>query len=652
MELDDVRVRNYRCIEDSGWVSIDDLTCLIGKNESGKTAFMEAVEKLNPSFPVEEYDPYRDYPRQEWAEYKDRHEVDPDIVASARFTLEADDRERIEQGFGSGLIDGDSVTVHRDYANRLRWDLDLDGAAAIDYLLDTREFDEGVRSALRDADSPLELRDAAGDAHSTVVDELGGPVLSALADEIGTEALESALPEFRLVGEYSIMAGTIDVDEVLDRQEAGDLGPGDQTFLSLLTIAGLDLDSLREAEDYREKMTELETASARISDEAMEYWSQSGDLQIRLREAGADDEDELELRVENRRHNVSVGFEQRSRGFQYFFSSFCQLSELREREQDLVLMLDEPGLNLHARAKQEFLAFMKDELVGRHPILYTTHSPFMIDAENLHRTKMVMADPIGETNLFTDVALADAPTQFPLRNVFELDLMDTLLVNPQTLLVEEKADHAYLYVLSKILKDNDQRGLDSRWTVVPIKDNRNIASFVALFGGERLDVAALLSESPGTERPTRRTDREASVEERIPTKTLSTYSDASGGSLEDVFSTQFYLDLVNRTYATEIGETASVPERIREEDLPADGSRPIVERLSTVFAEHDIAGGEFDRSAPALYLQDNRDELAGGLDKSSRRSFDRLFRDLNNTLESFEGVDARSRSILETLGLS
>jgi len=37
MNLKSLRVRNYRCIDDSGWVSVDDFTCLIGKNESGKT---------------------------------------------------------------------------------------------------------------------------------------------------------------------------------------------------------------------------------------------------------------------------------------------------------------------------------------------------------------------------------------------------------------------------------------------------------------------------------------------------------------------------------------------------------------------------------------------------------------------------------------
>jgi hypothetical protein len=31
------RVTNFRSVEDSGWVEVDDVTALIGTNESGKT---------------------------------------------------------------------------------------------------------------------------------------------------------------------------------------------------------------------------------------------------------------------------------------------------------------------------------------------------------------------------------------------------------------------------------------------------------------------------------------------------------------------------------------------------------------------------------------------------------------------------------------
>jgi len=606
METDAVRVRNYRCIEDSGWVSLDDIACLIGKNESGKTAFMEAVEQLNPSYPGDGYDPYQDYPRQHWSTYSERHEEEPATVASGRFHLGSDDVAAVEAAFGAGVLEAEEVLVHRDYKNERRWEIPVNESAA----------------------------DADGDG--------------SLADRIGKEVLADRLPEFRYVSQYSTMDGTIDVEQLLDRRESSELTRSDQTVLSLLSIAGLDPETVGTADDWRETTTKLENASATVSDEAMQYWSQSGDLQIRIQSApgGESDGRTLDVRVENRRENVTVEFEQRSRGFRWFFSTFCQLSELQQGGEELVVMLDEPGLNLHARAKQEFLDFLKQDLAGAHTVVYTTHSPFMIDPENLERTKIVMAEPIGETNVFTDVTLADDQTRFPLRNVFELDLMDTILVQPHALLVERKADHIYLSVLSKLLVDAGQEGLDSRWTVVPITDKANISSFVGLFGGDRLNVAALLTEPVGPERRGR--GGEPPLTERIETVVIPSYTETGAGTIEDLCSAAFYTELVNRAYSTAIDDTSGVPARITTEILP-DGDRPLVERFRQYFRAHGINDGVFDRGRPALYLQEHSSELAEALDRPTRRAFNQLFRDLNNTLESFDGVERRSRSLLDTL---
>jgi len=642
MDLTSLRVRNYRCIEDSGWVSVDDLTCLVGKNESGKTAFMEAVQGLNPSFAWDGYDPYRDYPRPAWPEYNDRHGDDPAVVASARFDLAPGEVEAIEESYGQDLLDDQVVTVHRDYDDERHWEFSFDDAALPAALIDAYDLPEGVTSVLADSDSLSELGE---EPVGTLESELCGPPRTVLGDEIGAELLAEHLPEFRYVGEYSIMDGRIEVGPLIERREEDDLTPGDQVFLSLLSVAGLALSDLEDVDDWRETTTELESASASVSERAMQYWSQSGDLDIRIQAAREDDEQVLEVRVENRTHNVSVEFEQRSRGFRWFFSTFCQLSELQQGKTDLVLLLDEPGLNLHARAKQEFLRFLKRELAPEHPILYTTHSPFMIDPENLDRTKLVMADPVGGQNVTDDVLDADAYTRFPVRNVFELDLMDTLLVRPETLLVERKADHVYLYVVSELLRDRDERGLDDRWTVVPVTKADNIDTFVSLFDEAKLEVAALLNEPPADRR------REGSRE--IPVTLAGEYADAGdGATIEDVFSPSFYLAVVNRTYATAIGEADGVPDRLTVGDLPAPGEQPIVGQLRSYFQEHDVNGGEFDRDEPALCLQANSEEFADELDGATRRNFTRLFRDLNNTLENFEGVEPRSKSLLETLGLS
>ena len=644
MNVSDLRVRNYRSLEDTGWVDIDELTCLVGRNESGKTAFMRAVQQLNPAYSEGEYAPYAEYPRTEWAEYSETHEEQPAVVASGRFELDPDDVDAVEEAFVPGLLTDTAVVVHRDYANEFHWEIPIDERAAIDYLLETYEFADDVRSTLREARSLSQLD---GDARLAVESHLDTDPLDALADTVGAEVLGDRLPTFHFVGEYSVMSGTIDVDSMLERRETGELDAGDRVFLSLLSVAGLELDDLEEVGDWRQTTTRLESASKTVSDAAMGYWSQSGNIRIRIEHAQEDEGTVLEVRVENPEYGVTVEFEQRSHGFRRFFSTFCQLSAFRQ-SQDNVLLLDEPGLNLHARAKQEFLEFLKTEVAPANTTIYTAHSPFLIDKENLHRVRMVLDEPVGDENIVSDVSAADEYTRFPLRNVFEFDLMDTLLVHPQALLVERKADHIYLYVLSQFLRDTDKTGLNGRWTVIPIQNDRNVRSFVSLFGGDRLDVAALLRDQPAWLQSRRGRDDVPADLADIPVKLVSEYADIdSGATLEDILSREFYLELVNGAYATEIVTASGVPDQLTTDEL--DGSGPVVEQLRAYFQQHGINDGEFDRAEPALYLQDNRAELAADLDNESRRAFTRLFTDLDNVLESFEGVQIREASFLGSL---
>jgi predicted ATP-dependent endonuclease of OLD family len=70
MRLTKVTITNYRCIDDSGPVEVGDVTCLVGKNESGKTAFLEALRRLNPVDGPDAYDDVMDYPAKGFALYK------------------------------------------------------------------------------------------------------------------------------------------------------------------------------------------------------------------------------------------------------------------------------------------------------------------------------------------------------------------------------------------------------------------------------------------------------------------------------------------------------------------------------------------------------------------------------------------------------
>ena len=72
MKLVKAKVTNFRSVEDSNEFNISNLTCLVGKNESGKTAILEALHGLNP-YGKFEYDKVRDYPRRYLNKFDDRH---------------------------------------------------------------------------------------------------------------------------------------------------------------------------------------------------------------------------------------------------------------------------------------------------------------------------------------------------------------------------------------------------------------------------------------------------------------------------------------------------------------------------------------------------------------------------------------------------
>ena len=77
MKLTKARVGNFKSIDDSDQFTLDQVTCLVGKNEAGKTAVLEALYKLNPvedgtgDFSLEEY------PRKHLTTYRKRMQEDP-----------------------------------------------------------------------------------------------------------------------------------------------------------------------------------------------------------------------------------------------------------------------------------------------------------------------------------------------------------------------------------------------------------------------------------------------------------------------------------------------------------------------------------------------------------------------------------------------
>src|SRR6266851_306056 len=113
MRLSKVRVTNFKCVLDSNWFTVDDLTCLVGKNESGKTTLLEALEKLNSVDSNRTDFHLTEYPRMNWSEYEESGEVADTLETEWR--LDDEEIEFINRSTPEPALKCTEIRISKDY---------------------------------------------------------------------------------------------------------------------------------------------------------------------------------------------------------------------------------------------------------------------------------------------------------------------------------------------------------------------------------------------------------------------------------------------------------------------------------------------------------------------------------------------------------
>jgi predicted ATP-dependent endonuclease of OLD family len=190
-------------------------------------------------------------------------------------------------------------------------------------------------------------------------------------------------------------------------------------------------------------------------------------------------------------HKISLPLERRSKGFNWFFSFIIWFSKIQaDKNSDYILLLDEPGLSLHASAQADLLRFIED-LSKKYQIIYTTHSPFMVESDHLNRVRTCLETEDG-TIISDTIQEKDPNTLFPLQAALGYDIAQNLFVSKNNLLVEGPADLIYLTVLSNILEIEKRTFLKENITIVPVGGLDKVTTFISLLRGSKLNVVCLL----------------------------------------------------------------------------------------------------------------------------------------------------------------
>src|SRR6266487_3611343 len=118
MLLTQTQIKVFKSIEDSNSVAIDpSVTVFVGQNESGKTAFLQALYKARPIEPGIEYNVIEEYPRSKLNLYYPKiHTQSPDEVVLLTYTLDEREVNEINEAFGFSLLDQLHFTHAHTYA--------------------------------------------------------------------------------------------------------------------------------------------------------------------------------------------------------------------------------------------------------------------------------------------------------------------------------------------------------------------------------------------------------------------------------------------------------------------------------------------------------------------------------------------------------
>ena len=647
MKLIRARVTNYRSIDDSGWVTLENVTCMVGKNESGKTAFLQALRRLNPVDSASGKFSLRDYPRKGYVRYRRRHDSQPDVVVRAEFELSDEEIADLESKFGQGVMRSRRVMASKNYKNQRAWQFDIDETAVIRHLVESAGLPDEIRQYVlsvgtwQDLQERLQSIETTNPAVDALMDRLPG---NDLRQQVVLDHLEQYLPVLVYFDNYSTMRGRISIEDIKQRRSIPEeLDDSDRTFLALLSMVGSSLDELEHETNFEYLKAELESASIGISDEIFEFWKQNKQLRVQFDLSSANPNDLpplnsgtiLHVRVWNSRHRVSVPFDERSKGFVWFFSFLVYFSMIEkiqeEQDRDMIFLLDEPGLNLHALAQYDFQRFINERLAPKHQVVYTTHSPFMIDLNNLTAVRTVEdMDNLG-TTISQDILQNSDDTVFPLQMALGFQLVQTLFLAPHCLLVGSASDLIYLQVLGEMCVAEGASKLDPRWVVIPVGNAENLPTFISLLGDNYLSLAVLMDVTEENRDNINQINDSIESAEHTPVNWIEV-TRVRDADIEDLLDPGFYLRLVNQAYVRQLRE----PITLR---AISDSNPRIVERLKSYFHENNIGNGEFDPYKPAAILLRNHAMMRGEINQVTIDSASSMFDRINSML-SGSGVAA------------
>lgn len=675
MILKSFRVTEFRSVKDSGWIDAESITALIGTNESGKTNILLPLWKLNPAdegkidlktdLPRDKYHIYRsaspkpvfirakyilsEQEKQKLSELSGRTgeefceiivskdfdnnlqyefplsvNQEPTIVEKGKKVL-SDCRETLEAGIDkSNKAETerreDALQIIQRSVQVLETNPTIDGLEAVNEEL--KKFTADVKTSIACVAMSNALLQ-----YQEIISECSRPKL-AQADAI-TTYIQEHMPKYVYYSNYGNLDSQIYLPQVLQNIERTDLGEKDaakaRTLKTLFKFVQLDPKEITDlgteeaghlsqgqidliSDKKKEREILLASASTEFTKSFNEWWKQ-GNYTFEFQADGSF----FRIWVSDAVRPEKIELESRSTGLQWFFSFYLVfLVESELHHQNAILLLDEPGVTLHPLAQKDLFLFFEN-LAQSNQMLYTTHSPFMVDSNHLERVRAVYVDADGKTVVSPDLRAAERAkgknqpqSIYPAHAALGLSVSDTLLVNCSPVLVEGESDQVYLSALKNLLISKGKIAPLKDLIFIPTGGVKGIKATSAILSGtsETKPPVLLDGDKPGLKMATElKTDFYAAAPEKVIT--VSDFTTLPNGEIEDLFPKEKIAQIIARFLPR--------PEDVDEDfDDAVTDDAPICDQIEAFSRKYGIP---LDRGWKVRLATTVKKEILKGTDK-------------------------------------
>lgn len=306
-------------------------------------------------------------------------------------------------------------------------------------------------------------------------------------------------PVFELFEDFgSLLPNRIDMDDIVS---GNDQVEGFKAARNFLSLAQLDYSFFQQPSNRILKQ-KIENLNRTLTKNFHDFWQQS---------IGCNNKIHIQFELDH--YNSSFGNKagkpylefwikdegerlypkQRSRGVRWFLSFYMELkASANLNNRPLVLLVDEPGVSLHARAQEDVLKVFED-IKERVQVIYTTHSPHLVEINKLHRILAIQRDDLDSLKSTTHVI---DPLSLSAASPDTLTPLQSILGNPMAgegfssrrmnLIVNDTGSY---YMLSAIIMI---MGIKEKICVIPSTNISSIPLLCNIMMGWSMDFAVLL----------------------------------------------------------------------------------------------------------------------------------------------------------------